>query len=320
MKTDAQIKRRPGPLGPLVQSLDGRRIALAGKGGSVTLLYDAQTGKQLRQFDGQPGLVLALALHPLSEQLACLSKKVGGATVTVWDIPTGDKNHALAGADPAGGELFFSPDGKLLVQNPPDRAPKIWKLPAGSALTDLTELLGPAAKGRSFGRLLFLPELKSAVTVENEGSKCAVTRWPLEGERKPVHLGLLPEPPCQLVWAAGGKRLFAVLKESVRIFEPAAKAGPRQVDLVIGDKVLAVHPQGNRLAYAHAPQQIRVADVHTGQHLCTLFTPFQETRYLLFSPDGDFLRAASAEDKLAEWNGGPVPAAANPGPDKKGAP
>ncbi|MGH7941093.1 MAG: WD40 repeat domain-containing protein [Limisphaerales bacterium] len=101
---------------PIALSADGRRLAVGGGADypQVARLYDAVTGKRLRQFDSPAGRVLALAISSNGWRLVTATAADG---LQLWDCTTGKLLRTFAWQVPGWGmgEPVFSADGQWLA-------------------------------------------------------------------------------------------------------------------------------------------------------------------------------------------------------------
>jgi WD40 repeat protein len=111
----------PGPVWMTSFSPDGRTVLTGGPDGSARV-WDAATGKPLKQMLGHPGPVVAAAFRPDGRTVAIGSlvpdaakKYYTGSTVRIWDIATCKPlGRILELAGPIK-VMTFSPDGRLLL-------------------------------------------------------------------------------------------------------------------------------------------------------------------------------------------------------------
>jgi WD40 repeat protein len=115
----------------LTYSPDGKRLALGLD--NVIYLWDAATGKELRQFAGLQVVAAAVAFSPDGKVLAA-GRRDGG--IRLWRADTGAVLGDVPGHERAVLSLAFSPDGKTLASGSDDSTVLLWdvaRLPLGGA-------------------------------------------------------------------------------------------------------------------------------------------------------------------------------------------
>ena len=100
---------------------NGRLLALAD--GHVIYLWDAKTGKEVRQFAGPELLARTLAFSPDGKLLAA-GRSDGH--IRLWRVDTGTVLRDLPAHDQAVTALAFSPDGRLLASGARDTTILLW--------------------------------------------------------------------------------------------------------------------------------------------------------------------------------------------------
>jgi WD40 repeat protein len=99
-----------GDISYAAYSPDGRYIVTSSVDHTVRL-WDAQTGKEVRQFIGHTDEVLAVAFSPDGKQIATVSFD---QTLRLWDVQTGKTLQTIS--DPSFlYKLTFSPDGRYII-------------------------------------------------------------------------------------------------------------------------------------------------------------------------------------------------------------
>jgi WD40 repeat protein len=95
----------------MVVSPDGKYMA-SGNYDNLVLLWDAESGEQLRSFKGHSDYVVSVAFSPDGKRIASASYD---GTIRIWDADSGKQLRSL---DPRAGKVYsvaFSRDGKLIA-------------------------------------------------------------------------------------------------------------------------------------------------------------------------------------------------------------
>ena len=124
-------------------SADGRRIvtATASYGGSPQI-WDAETGKKLRQLSGQQDVVVRAAFSADGRRIVTATFD---GTARIWDAETGRELRALDGHKGTVFSAVFSADGRRIVTASEDKTARIWDAETGKELRAL------AHEGRVLG-------------------------------------------------------------------------------------------------------------------------------------------------------------------------
>jgi WD40 repeat protein len=97
-------------------SPDGKTLASAGLDQKV-ILWDSATGKQLRTFTGQNGMILCLDWSHDGSRIA-----TGGDAIVIWDVSSGEPLRTVRSLYGLVNGVSFSPDGKHLATAQYDQA------------------------------------------------------------------------------------------------------------------------------------------------------------------------------------------------------
>ncbi|KAL4256374.1 hypothetical protein AB1N83_012939, partial [Pleurotus pulmonarius] len=102
---------------------DGSRFATGDDDGTVKI-WDIETGKELRTFEGHSDRIRSLAFSPDGRKIAAGSRD---GTIRVWDTETGqDLFGAMEGHTNYVTGLAFSPDGTRLASGSYDKTVRLW--------------------------------------------------------------------------------------------------------------------------------------------------------------------------------------------------
>ena len=208
-------------LGNVAFSPDGKLLAAGGYGGSI-LLFDAVTGRKLREFQAQANQFAALAFAPDGKTLA----SSGSKKIRIWEVATGKvvrRFDAKVSDLPAHGgsliaPLVFSPDGTMLASVSPDHAVCVWDAQTGKELVRLQghrrgiRCLGFSADGRT---------LCSADGDDTNDEAGSVRVWSLDTGKELRRFSLrgggdMSRPGIPLCFAPDGKTLTFAAHETIR--------------------------------------------------------------------------------------------------------
>ena len=151
-----------------VVSADGRLILSGGYGDKVVRVWDAKTGKEMKQLFGVTGNVQGVAVSA--------DGKLGAAGCTsnqlrVWDLQTGVQTRQFFGHTDFVRGVQFLPDGKRLVSVSDDKTLRLWDVATGNQLKMVP------AHSQYINSLAVTKDGKRAATASNDFS---VAVWDLE--------------------------------------------------------------------------------------------------------------------------------------------
>lgn len=137
-------------------------VEMSRKEGYFVLLWDVQTGKEIRRFGGLRDKVRSVAFSPDGKVLAAASRD---GKVCLWDSATAKPRlfitahpkhvDAAFAASPC---VAFAPDGQTLVTASTDRTLRVWDIRTGQ------ELRVYSAPDSGFAALALTPDGKTAIT------------------------------------------------------------------------------------------------------------------------------------------------------------
>ncbi len=127
------------PITAIALSDNGRYFVTASWDQTLRL-WDAETGQELRRFNGHKGVVKAVSISPDSEFM--LSGGNDG-TARLWNTKTGKEIFSLKNHTAAVNTVCFSPDGKFLLTGSDDMTARIWHRTTGQ---EYRKLIGHASE------------------------------------------------------------------------------------------------------------------------------------------------------------------------------
>ena len=174
-------------------SPDGRHAVSAGdalgraSGRYLAVLWDVQSGKRLRLFEGHEGVINGIVFSADGRHVLTGSDD---RTVRLWDTASGKELRRFEGHPAPVHAAAFSPDGRLAVsgnglfggkapeqQQPPESVIRVWRVETGE---EVCQLVGHTGQVRS---VCFSPDGKFVLSA---GSDNTVRLWklpPLQGQK-----------------------------------------------------------------------------------------------------------------------------------------
>jgi WD40 repeat protein len=274
-----------GCRGRLAFSPDGKYLLCGGE--EVMRLYDAATGKEVRQFERHPGFVLAVAFSADGKTAA----SAHGNTMDLWDVATGKRLRPFAGHATPVVSLAFSPDGNSLASGDSEEGTLIvWGLkdhkPRYTCAGHFPEVLSMA----------YSPDGKLLATGDGSrgtgGLDAQIRLWDAEAGRLLRQFSGHLNAVESLVFSPDGKRL-ATAGHDARTKVWDVDTGIRLLQVRGEDcwfKSAAFAPDGKTLLVAAGdPGELSLWRLDTGQKLRDLGPAGEKNRamrYAAFLPDG----------------------------------
>jgi WD40 repeat protein len=274
----------------LAISPDGKLVASAGED-HVVLLWDAATGKELRQLTGHAAAVTWVGFVDDGKALVSLCNK---GTFRVWDPVTGKQVRSFDGAGPALLAAALSADGRTLVTRDFDGGVRRWSWAEGKEVTRWSD-------GGKDGRpsLAVSPDGALLAWGESGGS---VVVWDAAAGKARHRLANRQGLAVSLCFTPDGATLLATYAagDGVIAWDPATGKKLRQ----LGDgwcPILALSPSGNVLATTSGASEIALRDAGGRAGQDRLAAPCC-TEVLAFSADGGTLAAGGSDGVVRLWD------------------
>jgi WD40 repeat protein len=275
------------PDGKLLASRSGS----AEDGDSLVHLWDAATGKMVRQLDGHHQRVTAFAFSPDGKTLVSGSRD---QTIRLWDVASGKELRQIG--KPASGvtAVAFAPDGRSIA----------------IACRDKTARLCSTATGKELDRFSAESEIRS-VAFAPDGKTLAwgewesIHLWSLETRKEVRRLPGNQRHVVSLVFSPDGKLLASVGEGQDRYVHVCEPATGRRLSPVLegfgegGLVSMSFSPDGRRLATTGVSGIVRLWDVAAGTELSRDNQQKPVSRGgLLLSPDGKLLASSGTAGSI----------------------
>jgi len=275
-------------------SPDGSMLATGG-GDNVARLWDAATGRLLRELKLHSQKINTVAFSPDGKTLAT---GADDRLIGLWEVESGKLLTKMIGSDDAVLKLEFSPNGQWLASSTHSGVADVFKLEPEPVFVPLnghqTTISGLAFS--SDGRWLASGSDDSLVKV-----------W-----RVPINYLPGITQRCYRSWWPMVKTEEGVLKLDVNIdgcYNVSAKPVPSRELATLKshrDRVLAVAfvPAGKLLASAGDDLTIKLWDTTNWREVASLTGHSQMIRAVAFSPDGQTLASGSEDRFVKLWDVG----------------
>jgi WD40 repeat protein len=273
-------------------SPDNKTLASGGND-HVARLWDAATGKEIRQFRVPVGTVDTLCFSSDGKTLV-----TGGTdrVIRLWDVETGKERSKLTGHTSNVLCVCLAPDGKTLASKGRDGTMRLWDVAERKEIRQFR-----TANDTGTSNVVFAPDGKAVISVAADS---AVTLWDTAtGEEIRKFTGHKGEVPS-LDLSQDAKRLVTAGADgTVRVWDVAT--GKELVQTPMHAAMISavrISPNGKLLATGSADRELLLWDAATGKELHNLSGHFDTVSEVAFSPDGKTLASASWDWSVRLWD------------------
>jgi geranylgeranyl transferase type-2 subunit beta len=291
--------KHPAWVAAVALSPDGKRLA-SGCADSIARVFDAGTGRALRELKGHKDSVAAVAFNPDGETIATGSYD---HRAILWNAETGDVRHELPGHRGGVMGVAFSPDGRTLATASIDGTLRLWDAASGESRKTLRGHRSWVNAVAFSGDGEWIVSGSSDGTVRVWSAATGASLRELRASRAEVR---------SVAVSPDGKHLAAGIRYGTLVVWDTATWQERfRIEAHRGDVwAVAFSPDGRRLASGggdwNRPGLVKLWDTGSGQPAGSL----QHTGEVLsvaFTPDGGQLAAGAAEGTVKLWHLGPAP-------------
>jgi WD40 repeat protein len=271
-------------------SPDGRTLA-SGSDDYTVRLWDVDTGRELRRFEGHTDSVLAVAFSPDGRTLASGSDDY---TVRLWDVATGGLLHRFEGHVLTVRSVAFSPDGSTLASGSDDDTVRLWDVATGR---ELHLLKGLRSDGFS---VVFSPDGR---TLASGSDDYTVRLWEVATGRELRRFKGHTSNVTSVAFSPDGRTLASgSYDDTVRLWDVDTGRELRPFEGHTSDvNSVAFSPDGRTLASGSSDDTVRLWDVDTRRELRRVEGHTNPVNAVAFSPDGRTLASGSSDDTVRLW-------------------
>ncbi len=272
----------------LAWSPDGRSLA-SGSLDNTVRLWDAASGRELRNMTGHTNWVEAVAWSPDGRSLASGSMD---STIKIWEAASGRELRTFTGHRGTAAALAWSPDGRSLASGSLDYTVKIWDAASGRELRTITGHKGPVTA------LAWSPDGRSLASGSGDST---IKIWDAAADRELRTITGHTNWVKAVAWSPDGRSLASGSMDStIKIWDAASGCELRTLTGHSGTvAALAWRPDGRSLASGSADKTLKIWESASGRELRTI-TGDMGFSTLTWSPDGCRL-ASDDYNKIKIW-------------------
>ncbi|KAF8811567.1 WD40 repeat-like protein [Phlegmacium glaucopus] len=268
-------------------SPDGNQIV---SGDLLVRVWDAKTGRLLRELQGHTGGVGSVAFSPDGNQIVSGS---GDQLVRVWDAKMGEQLSELQGHTELVSSVAFSPNGNNIVSGSYDKSMRVWDVKMGEQLMEL--------KGHTddVNSVAFSPDGNQIVSGSYDRSvrvwdaKTGKQLRELRGDNGVTSVAFSPD----------SNQIISGSYRSIWVWD--AKTGEQLRELEGHTRwvnSVAFSPDGNKIVSGSNDYSVRVWDVKMGEQLMELKGHTNWVNSVAFSPDGNQIISGSEDLLVQVWD------------------
>jgi WD40 repeat protein len=262
---------------------------LAGAARGVILLWEVQSGREIRAFIGHQDKVWSMAFSPDGKSLASGSDD---KTIRLWQVDSGREIRAFFGHQNTVSSVTFSPDGKSLASGSHDHTVRLWQVDSGS------EIRAFSGHKNTVSSVAFSPDGTSLASGSYDNT---IRLWQVDSGRE--IRAFSGHYTTSVAFSPDGKSLVSGSGDhTVRLWQ--VDSG-REIRAFSGHKrtvtSVAFRPDGKSVASGSDDNTVRLWQVDSGREIRAFFGHENTIRSVAFSPDSKSLTSSSNDNTIRLW-------------------
>jgi len=295
---------------------DGASVDAAVNPGEL-IMWDLETGQEIRHFEGLPSGVQAAAISPDGQTLLASSGFFGQSILEygliLWDVATGEiiRNFDV---DHSSFDLAFSPDGGTAVTGGSDNNLHLWDLESGEKVQTLTGHQsvvttvaftsdGNKIMSGDWNSRIFLWDLHTGEPIIQSTVHNNFAGWAVQ-DAPPLNLGMVPGQNKALSSAGAGSLVLWDLTGAaeIRRFEGTGDTISAVAFTPNGEYVLTAPGMNDIGAPFPSDPAVRLWNVETGENIRALEGDLIAVTQIAVSPNGGKALFAGIDGIMSLWD------------------